>query len=227
MEDVHMRVTMDMIDDKSKDLLYLTYIHGSGVVIENTQQPDELLVRAYNDKSQTVIAKAKDVKLLFENGYLHVLNGAITASKRLVLIAEQSPTSKYEFNRDLSTLQEQHPKVRDYKEESERAWQAQLEQERIEKERQMQLEVQKRAEEDAFLKTPKGKLVNAARKTRDALGNGVGSFIDMMDMFSRDTEEVAYNGAKKRQENNAYFGSRGYQNMRKASDKFAIKHHNN
>lgn len=214
-----------MLDDKSKDLLYLTYKNGCGVVIENTQQPDELLVRAYNHRENAVIAKAKDVKLLFENGYMHVLNGTITASNRLVLIAEQPLNSPYQFNSDLDALQQQHPKVRAFEEEKERAWQAELEAARMERENQRRIEEQKKAEEAAFLKTPKGKLVNAARKTKDAIGNGVDSFMNMMDRFSRDVEDAQYDAAKRRQQTGMYFGGGGARNIQKANDKFILEHH--
>ena len=222
---MHMKVTIDMLDDKSKDLLYLTFMNGAGVTIENTQQPDELLVRACNHKENTVIAKAKDVKLLFENGYMHVLNGTITASNKLVLIAEQPLNSPYQFNSDLYELQKQHPEVRAYEEEREREWQARLEANRIEKEKQRKIEEQKKAEEEAFLKTPKGKLVNAARKTRDALGNGMNSFMIMMDSFSRDVEDAQYDAAKRRQQTGMYFGDLGFRNIQKANDKFILEHH--
>lgn len=222
---MHMKVTIDMLDDKSKDILYLTYKNGCGVVIENTQQPDELLVRSYNHRENAVIAKAKDVKLLFEDGYLHVLNGAITASNRLVLIAEQPLNSPYQFNSDLDALQAQHPEVRAHEEEKERARQARFEADRVEKEKQRKIEEQKKAEEEAFLKTPRGKLVNAARKTKDAIGNGMDSFMNMMDRFSRDVEDAQYDAAKRRQQTGMYFGDVGRKNIQKANDKFILEHH--
>lgn len=222
-----MRVTIDMLDDKSKDLLWLTYANGAGVVLENTEQPDEILVRAYNHRDQAVVAKAKDVKLLFENGYMHVLNANITASNRLVLIAEQPANSEYKFSNDLSNLQKQHPRVQASIAEQERKWQARNEAERIEREKQRALEEQRKAEEEAFLKTPKGRLVNAARKTKKAFGTGLDAVIDTMDKFSRSADESIVSGAKRRHDNNDYhFGTMGFRRVQKANDEAVLKFYN-
>lgn len=220
-----MNITLDMLNEKSRDVAYLSYMHGAGVLIENTDVPDEVLVRARNDRNATTIAKIKDIQLLFENGYLHILNAKITASRRLVLIPEQPADSPYAFNSDLTNFQKQHTKVKADIEKREREWQAQLEADRLKREQQRQLDEQRRIEEEAFLKTPKGKVVNLTRKTKKAIGSGVDTVLNMMDQFSREVDNACYNTAKKRQETNTYIGPLGFRKVQRASDNYTINNY--
>lgn len=179
------------------------------------------------DKSVTILMDALELKKFIDSKCASTCNRKISSAGRVVIIHDDLPDDEYN-NLDhidsaaLRKIEAQHPILAEESRKREEEKMAIIEKQKQRELEEKRLEEEKRRQEEEFLKTPKGKIVNIGRKMKEGISNGLYSFTNAMDQFSRDLDDVMYEGAKARRKSGGYIGDLGNRNIQRTSDDIII-----
>lgn len=218
------------LSENGKQFVYLLAHYGAVIHIYETGEKNKILVKMHWDKSVTIIMDALELKKFIDSKCVSTCNRKISSAGRVVIMYNDLPDDEYDsvHNRDdfdsaaLRKIKAQHPILAEESRKLEEKKMAIIEKQKQRELEEKRLEEEKRRQEEEFLKTPKGKIVNIGRKMKEGISNGIYSFANAMDQFSRDLDDVMYESAKARRKSGAYIGDLGNRNVQRTSDDIIV-----
>lgn len=217
-------ININELSEQSKELVWLIYSCGGSFIASKLNRDDTISLRSFQDKNVNIDVPKDEAVMLYEAGHLCIPNIDIINGKVIIKHSTYDPLDdKYKFSRDHFEFLNQHPKVR---EDTIRRNEELEEQERKlaeERARQQELERIQKEKEEAYLKTPKGKIEHQLKKAASAFG-------DMVSMFGGNRisgEDPVVKYAEKRLKTNGYFGDIANRRLQKAQDQYVVNHYKN
>lgn len=214
-------ININELSEQSKELVWLIYSCGGAFIASKLNRDNTISLRSFQDKNVNIDVPKDEAVMLYEAGHLCILNVDIINGKVIIKHSADDPLSdKYKFSRDHFEFLNQHPKVREDTIRRNEEIERRLAEERA---RQQELERIQKEKEEAYLKTPKGKIEHQFKKVASAFG-------DMVSMFGGNRisgEDPLVKRAEKRLETNGYFGDIANRRFQRANDQYVVNHYKN
>ena len=212
-------ININELSEQSKELVYLIYNYGGSFIASKLNHDGTISLRPFQHKEVNIDVPKDEAVILYEAGHLCIINIDIISGRIIIKqSAKDCLKDDYKFSRDHIEFLKQHPKVREDIIERDKRLQELDRQLAAERAQQKELERIQKEKEEAYLRTPKGKIEHGFKKA-------VNTLADMMNMFDESSHsEDRVNAAKKRLETNRYMGTVGSRRFQKANDQYLVDH---
>lgn len=213
-------VNINELSEQSKELVYLIYRYGGSFVASKLNRDGTISLRALQHKEVNIDVPKDEAILLYEAGHLCIKNIDIISGRIIIKQSSNDCLKDYKYSRDHKEFLNQHPKVREETIQRDKRLQEFNRKLAEEKAQQKELERIQKEKEEAYLRTPKGKIEHGFKKVVNTLG-------DIMNIFDgnpNNDDGIVIDYAKKRSETNSYIGTMGSRMFQKANDKFVVDH---